>query len=82
LLRAHIQKEDEILYPMADRMLSAEDVAALQHKFEVVEAEHMGEGTHERYLQLALELAKQYGVEHGKIKSLLHDGAHCCSHSH
>jgi hypothetical protein len=31
-------------------------------EFRRVEAEEMGAGTHERYLHVAQELAKQYGV--------------------
>jgi hemerythrin-like domain-containing protein len=57
LLRAHIDKEDNVLYPMADRILSAADQADLAAAFERVEAEEMGEGTHERYHQLAHEWA-------------------------
>jgi hemerythrin-like domain-containing protein len=57
LLRAHIDKEDNILYPMADEILTAADQADLAAAFERVEAEEMGEGTHERYHQLAHEWA-------------------------
>ena len=57
LLRAHIDKEDNVLYPMADQILTATDQADLAAAFERVEAEEMGEGTHERYHQLAHEWA-------------------------
>jgi hemerythrin-like domain-containing protein len=53
LLRNHIQKEDNVLFPMADRLLSAADQQALAAEFERVEAEEMGEGTHEKYHQMA-----------------------------
>jgi hemerythrin-like domain-containing protein len=56
LLRNHIQKEDNVLFPMADRLLSAADQQALAAEFEKVEAEEMGEGTHEKYHQLAHNL--------------------------
>jgi hemerythrin-like domain-containing protein len=49
LLRAHIDKEDNVLYPMADRLLSRADDETLTAAFERVEAEEMGEGMHERY---------------------------------
>ncbi len=58
LLREHIAKEDNILYVMADQMLTEADQAALGEAFERVEAEEMGAGTHERFHQLAHELAE------------------------
>lgn len=57
LLRAHINKEDNILYPMADEILTTVDQADLTAAFDRVEAEEMGEGTHERYHQLVHEWA-------------------------
>jgi len=57
LLRAHIDKEDNVLYPMADRLFTPEDQRALTKAFEKVEAEEIGEGVHEKYHQLAHDLA-------------------------
>ncbi len=59
LLRGHIAKENSVLFPMADRVLSAEDQAELVAAFDRVEAEEMGEGTHERYHELAHQLAAE-----------------------
>jgi hemerythrin-like domain-containing protein len=56
LLRAHIQKENTILFPMADQLLSDEDRASLLEAFDRVEREEMGDGTHERYHRLAHQL--------------------------
>jgi hemerythrin-like domain-containing protein len=56
-LRAHIAKEDNILYPMADQLLTAEDQRGLLAEFERVETEEMGEGVHEKYHELAHKLA-------------------------
>jgi hemerythrin-like domain-containing protein len=56
LLRNHISKENNVLFPMADRMLSPGDQQVLAEAFEKVETEEMGEGTHERYHQLAHRL--------------------------
>ena len=53
LLRAHIDKEDHILYPMADRLLDAADQAALLEDFARVEREEIGAGVHEKYHRLA-----------------------------
>jgi hemerythrin-like domain-containing protein len=60
LLRGHIQKENNVLYPMADSMLSGEDQKALTEAFAKMEAEEIGEGVHERYHQLAHALAEGY----------------------
>ena len=62
LLRQHIQKEDHCLFSMADNAFSAADQAALLAKFEKVEAEEMGAGTHEKLLGIAGALAKKFGV--------------------
>ena len=43
---------------MADQLLSAKDDQALFEAFEKIEAEEMGEGVHEKYHQLAHNLAK------------------------
>lgn len=59
LLRAHIQKEDNVLFPMADRILTPEDQKELLSEFEKVEAEEIGEGVHEKYHQLAHNLGKE-----------------------
>ena len=58
LLEQHIEKEDDCLYPMADNVLSPADQRELAAGFAKVEAEEMGEGTHERFHQLAHELAE------------------------
>jgi hemerythrin-like domain-containing protein len=57
LLRAHIHKEDNVLYPLADHLLTPEDQRELIEAFDRVEAEEMGPGVHERYHQLAHKLA-------------------------
>jgi len=49
LLSQHIQKEDNVLYPMADRMLTKDDQKQLEQGFEKVENEIMGHGVHEKY---------------------------------
>lgn len=62
LLTAHIRKEDQILFPLADRTLLPEEQAELGEAFERVEAEEMGEGVHERYHQMIHELLKEVQV--------------------
>ncbi len=56
LLRAHIDKENSILFPMADNLLSPEDHAYLEKAFERFEAEETGAGVHEASLKLLQEL--------------------------
>jgi hemerythrin-like domain-containing protein len=48
LLREHIAKENEVLFVMAERMLSDAEQAELASAFERMETEKMGAGTHER----------------------------------
>jgi hemerythrin-like domain-containing protein len=56
LLEAHIDKENTILFVMADQLLSPQDQQSLAAAFDKVEAEEIGPGTHEKYHQLAHEL--------------------------
>jgi hemerythrin-like domain-containing protein len=56
LLRAHIGKENNVLFPMADRALTPEDQAHLAQEFERFEAEETGAGVHEAMLKLLAEL--------------------------
>jgi len=62
LLREHIMKEDSVLFPMADRLLSADDQRELEQRFEQVETEIMGPGVHERYHQLLDDLEREMGL--------------------
>jgi hemerythrin-like domain-containing protein len=57
-LRQHIDKENNVLYPMGNRVLTEDDQRQLSEAFERVEAEEMGPGVHEKYHQLAHELAE------------------------
>lgn len=60
LLSQHIYKEDNILYPMADRFLSPQKQAELLEAFAQVERERMGPGKHEEYHALLEELERAY----------------------
>ena len=57
LLEDHIAKENGVLFPMADQILTPEDQAALQAAFARVEEEETGEGVHEKYHALAHEIS-------------------------
>ncbi|MBF0121184.1 MAG: hemerythrin domain-containing protein [Desulfobacterales bacterium] len=56
LLRAHINKENNVLFPMADKILTPEDQTFLAEAFERIEEEETGAGVHEKYHHLAHEL--------------------------
>jgi hemerythrin-like domain-containing protein len=56
LLREHIQKEDEILFRMADEVIPEDEQRQLLKTFETHEAEEIGAGVHEKYLKIAAEL--------------------------
>jgi hemerythrin-like domain-containing protein len=57
LLRLHIDKENNILFPMADKILTADDQSHLSDAFAKVESEEIGEGVHEEYHKMAHRLA-------------------------
>ena len=59
LLTDHIFKEDNILFPMADQMLSGADDATILREFERIE-EEMGAETHERFHRLLDEMGRKY----------------------
>jgi hemerythrin-like domain-containing protein len=67
LLREHIRKEDQCLFPMAAGILSSTDAESLAQRFGHVENAEMGEGTHERYLQLANDLAERLEVPRAQV---------------
>jgi hemerythrin-like domain-containing protein len=56
LLRQHIQKEDTILFPMADQFVPPSHQDQVLDGFEHVEHEETGAGVHEKYLALAERL--------------------------
>jgi hemerythrin-like domain-containing protein len=59
LLRQHIYKENNILFPTADRVIPADQQEMLVEDFERVEREETGEGMHEKYEALAEVLEKE-----------------------
>lgn len=58
LLREHIQKEDDILFRMADEVIGETEQKEILKRFEAHEAQEMGAGAHEKYLKIAAELEK------------------------
>lgn len=62
LLRGHIFKEDNILFPMANKVIPADDQEQVAEDFERVEHEETGAGVHEKYLGLAEKLEGEMGL--------------------
>jgi hemerythrin-like domain-containing protein len=60
LLSQHIQKENMVLFPLADRVISQEEQQQLVSDFDKVETELIGEGTHERFHELLHQLESEY----------------------
>ncbi len=60
LLRQHIEKENDILFPMGDRVLSPNKQEQLVEAFEKLEREKIGEGTHEAFHRLLHDLQGIY----------------------
>jgi hemerythrin-like domain-containing protein len=60
LLRKHIDKEDNILYPMADDRLSPETQEDLEKGFEKIERDVIGPGRHKEFQGLLRRLKGDY----------------------
>jgi hemerythrin-like domain-containing protein len=60
LLTAHIEKEKNVLFPMADAHVPSSKQDELYEEFEKLEAERIGPGVHEEFHRLLDELAKRY----------------------
>lgn len=60
LLTAHIQKENNILFPMGDKLLSDQLQTELLEKFEKLEEEEIGPGKHEEFHELLKKLKEIY----------------------
>jgi hemerythrin-like domain-containing protein len=58
LYPGHMWREEYLLFPMAKKILSAEEMDAVQERFDRVEAE-LGAGVHEHLHQLAARLGRQ-----------------------
>ena len=59
LLRQHIGKEDQVLFPMAGEVIPQARQASLVERFEKIEHEETGEGVHEKYLALENALEEE-----------------------
>lgn len=78
LLRDHIDKENGVLFPMGDGMLSDEQQVELLRAVESFEHLDMGAGAHERLLASARELCERMGVPSTAVSASPVGG--CCGH--
>ena len=60
LLRAHILKEDRILYPMAVRLLTGPEMDAMETEFEALEARMRADGSYDRLHGVADRLTTSF----------------------
>jgi len=60
LLKQHIFKEDNILFPMADSLINEQEQKKLLADFERTEKKEIGEGVYEKYHKLIEELEKRF----------------------
>jgi hemerythrin-like domain-containing protein len=62
LLRDHIEREDEVLFPIAEALLSLDDHETLAARYAAVERDVIGAGAHERLLRDLDRLEAVFGV--------------------
>lgn len=62
MLRAHIDKENNVLYPLAERLVPEDAAARLVEQFEEIERDRVGEGRHEAYHEMLHGLKDHYGI--------------------
>ena len=60
LLRAHIAKENDVLFPMAERLLPSGQMDQIKARFVTHEETVIGHGRHEELHALLRELKRQY----------------------
>jgi len=60
LLQGHIEKENDILFAMGDRLLSKKMQDELFEGFEKIEEERIGVGKHEEFHHLLEKLSAAY----------------------
>ncbi|MEL1134466.1 hemerythrin domain-containing protein [Desulfitobacterium sp. THU1] len=60
LMRAHIEKENSVLFPMGDQKIPMDVQAQLLEQFEGFEEEIMGKGTHEKLHETLHKFEEKY----------------------
>jgi hemerythrin-like domain-containing protein len=78
LMRDHIDKENGVLFPMGDGMLSEAEQAALMGEFEHFEHADLRGDAHARFLDIATRLCERLGVDRAPRPQT--PGRACCGH--
>ena len=60
LLQLHIEKENSVVYPFAERGLSEEDFKEINEKSQIFEDEQTAKGVQKHYLDILENLEKKY----------------------
>lgn len=60
LLQNHIQKEENVLFPMANKVLTEKKQNEIFEQFEKIEEDVVGHGVHEQYHELLNQLKSKY----------------------
>jgi hemerythrin-like domain-containing protein len=63
MLEAHIQKENNVLFPMAGRLVGEKAAERLAEQFEEIERDRVGEGRHEAYHSMLHTLKDHYRID-------------------
>ncbi|MGA1978531.1 MAG: hemerythrin domain-containing protein [Bacteroidales bacterium] len=62
LLEDHIKKEENVLFPLADKILSKSESDEVAEKFQKIEEDVVGNGVHEQYHELLNSLKRKYNL--------------------
>ena len=62
LLQLHVEKENSVVYPFAERQLSEEDLCTVDEKSRAFEEEQEKLGVQERFLSLLDRMEERYGI--------------------
>jgi hemerythrin-like domain-containing protein len=60
LLNVHIEKENNVLFPMAIKHLPESKLAEMKHGFDEIESEKIGIGKHEQFHQMLEDFEQMY----------------------
>jgi hemerythrin-like domain-containing protein len=80
LLLLHIQKEDHILYPMAQQAIPAEEMARLDVDCEAFEREMMGAGEIQQLKDLAERLIQAFPADPARLQAAM-AASGCAGHT-
>lgn len=79
LLYAHIQKENNILYPMAQRTISPVEFARLDQSCEAFDREVLGQAEILKLKELAADLTRRYPADPAELAAFSACGAGCAA---